>query len=78
MASFEEECAMLQHDIHRNEIVEILFGIVCLKFGKRPIYVHLHDGHDILQYRLQSDSCKGIGIDDGYSWGHDYKLGKRN
>ena len=78
MASFEEEGTMFQYDIHCHEIVEILFGIICLKFGKRPIAIHLHDGHYVLQYRFQTDSGKGIGVDDGYTWGHGYKLEMRN
>ena len=49
VAMAEKESAIFKHYVHSHEIMEILFGIVCLKFGKRPEGVNLHDRYDVLQ-----------------------------
>jgi len=43
-----KELAMLEHDAHCHEVVEIMLGMIGLKLSHASIGVNGHDGHDVL------------------------------
>ena len=47
-----KEGLVLQHDVHRREIVEVVLWRVSHKLSKRAIAVHRHDGDDVLENML--------------------------
>ena len=65
---FGEELAILQHDVHRHEVVEILLGMIGLKLAHGAKCIDRHDGQDVLQNMFQSKHSQCVWVDDGNAW----------
>ena len=50
--------------MHRDEEMEVLFGVVGLEFCERAKCVDGHNRHYRLEHLFQPQSRQGIGIDD--------------
>ena len=67
MTMFDEELTVFEHDVHGYKVVKVAFWMVSQKLCHAAEGVDCQDGHDILQYLLQPQYCKGIGVDDSHA-----------